>query len=52
VVAQSDTLIAELRTADVIVLGVPMYNFGVPSSLKAWFDHIARAGERIRRLAA
>lgn len=40
----SDTLIEELRRADVIVLGVPMYNFGVPSQLKAWFDHVARAG--------
>jgi FMN-dependent NADH-azoreductase len=40
----SDGLIEELRQADVIVLGLPMYNFGVPSSLKAYFDHIARAG--------
>jgi FMN-dependent NADH-azoreductase len=40
----SDTLIDELRRADVIVLGLPMYNFGVPSALKAYFDHIARAG--------
>lgn len=40
----SDVLIEELREADVIVLGLPMYNFGVPSQLKAWFDHIARAG--------
>jgi FMN-dependent NADH-azoreductase len=40
----SDTLIDELRRADVIVLGLPMYNFGVPSTLKAYFDHIARAG--------
>ncbi|HTT09316.1 MAG TPA: NAD(P)H-dependent oxidoreductase [Burkholderiaceae bacterium] len=44
VVDYSDALIAEVRNADVIVLGVPMYNFGVPSSLKAYFDHIARAG--------
>ncbi len=44
VVAYSDTLIAELKQADVIVLGLPMYNFGVPSQLKAYFDHIARAG--------
>lgn len=43
-VAYSDALIAELRAADVIVLGLPMYNFGVPSTLKAYFDHIARAG--------
>jgi FMN-dependent NADH-azoreductase len=40
----SDALIEELRQADVIVLGLPMYNFGVPSSLKAYFDHVARAG--------
>lgn len=40
----SDALIEELRKADVIVLGLPMYNFGVPSQLKAYFDHIARAG--------
>ena len=40
----SDELIDELRRADVIVLGLPMYNFGVPSSLKAYFDHIARSG--------
>ena len=44
VVAYSDILINELKQADVIVLGLPMYNFGVPSQLKAYFDHIARAG--------
>jgi FMN-dependent NADH-azoreductase len=44
----SDALIAELRSADVIVLGVPLYNFGVPSTLKAYFDHIARAGVTFR----
>jgi len=44
VVAYSDALIDELEQADVIVLGLPMYNFGVPSQLKAYFDHIARAG--------
>ena len=44
VIAYSDTLITELQQADVIVLGLPMYNFGVPSQLKAYFDHIARAG--------
>ena len=37
-------LVEELQRADVLVLGLPMYNFGVPSQLKAWFDHIARAG--------
>jgi FMN-dependent NADH-azoreductase len=44
VVAYSDILISELKHADVIVLGLPMYNFGVPSQLKAYFDHIARVG--------
>lgn len=48
VVAYSDALIEELRRADVIVLGLPMYNFGVPSMLKAYFDHIARAGVTFR----
>jgi FMN-dependent NADH-azoreductase len=48
VLAYSDALIAELKQADVIVLGLPMYNFGVPSQLKAYFDHIARAGETFR----
>jgi FMN-dependent NADH-azoreductase len=43
-VAYSDILINELKHADVIVLGLPMYNFGVPSQLKAYFDHIARVG--------
>jgi FMN-dependent NADH-azoreductase len=47
----SDALIDELRRADVIVLGLPMYNFGVPSSLKAYFDHIARAGVTFRYTA-
>jgi FMN-dependent NADH-azoreductase len=44
VVDFSDALIDELKRADVIVLGLPMYNFGIPSSLKAYIDHIARAG--------
>ena len=43
-VALDDALIAELKAADVIVLGVPMYNFGVPTQLKNWIDAIARAG--------
>jgi len=47
-VEYSDRLIAEIRQADVIVLGLPMYNFGVPSSLKAYFDQIARAGQTFR----
>jgi FMN-dependent NADH-azoreductase len=47
-VAASDALIAELKNADVVVLGLPMYNFGVPSQLKAYFDQIARAGVTFR----
>lgn len=48
VVAYSDRLIDELERADVIALGLPMYNFGVPSALKAYFDHVARAGVTFR----
>jgi FMN-dependent NADH-azoreductase len=43
-VALSDSLIAELSAADALVLAVPMYNFGPPSTLKAWIDHVVRAG--------
>jgi FMN-dependent NADH-azoreductase len=43
-VALDDALIAELHAADVIVLGVPMYNFGVPAQLKNWIDAVARTG--------
>jgi FMN-dependent NADH-azoreductase len=43
-VALDDALIAEVRAADVVVLGVPMINFGVTSQLKSWFDAIAKAG--------
>jgi FMN-dependent NADH-azoreductase len=46
--ALSDALIAEVRAADIIVIGAPMYNFGIPSTLKAWFDHLLRAGETFR----
>ncbi len=48
VVDYADTLVAELRAADEIVLALPMYNFGVPSTLKAYFDHVARAGVTFR----
>lgn len=44
----SDELISELKVSDVIVLGLPLYNFGVPSTLKSWIDHIARAGITFR----
>ncbi len=43
--ALSDALIEELMEADVVVLGVPMHNFSIPASLKAWFDLITRAGK-------
>ncbi|MFC3551683.1 FMN-dependent NADH-azoreductase [Lysobacter cavernae] len=41
---QSDTLIDELIAADLIVIGAPMYNFGMPSTLKAWIDNVVRVG--------
>ena len=41
----SDELIAELRAADTIVIGAPMYNFGVTTGLRGWFDYVLRAGE-------
>jgi FMN-dependent NADH-azoreductase len=41
--ALSDQLIAEIKAADLIVIGAPMYNFGMTSTLKAWFDHVLRA---------
>jgi FMN-dependent NADH-azoreductase len=43
--ALSDELIAELRAADTIVLGAPMYNFSVATALRSWFDYVLRAGE-------
>jgi FMN-dependent NADH-azoreductase len=42
--ALSDALVDELKAADTIIIGAPMYNFGIPSTLKAWFDHVLRAG--------
>jgi FMN-dependent NADH-azoreductase len=51
VVAESDALVDELKSADIVVLGLPMYNFGVPSQLKAYFDHLARAGVTFRYTA-
>ena len=47
-VALDDALIAELQAADVLVLGVPMYNFGIPVQLKTWIDAVARAGVTFR----
>lgn len=45
IVAYSDMLLNEVRAADIIVIGLPVYNFGVPSQLKSWFDQLARKGE-------
>ncbi|HKX89388.1 MAG TPA: NAD(P)H-dependent oxidoreductase [Sphingopyxis sp.] len=46
--AASDEMIAELEAADTIVIGVPIYNFSIPASLKAWIDLIARARKTFR----
>lgn len=46
--AQSDALVNELEAADAIVIGLPIYNFGVPAALKAWIDLVARAGRTFR----
>ena len=51
-VASADALIGEVEAADTIVIAAPMYNFSIPSSLKAWIDHIARAGRTFRYTAA
>ncbi|MBU9212100.1 FMN-dependent NADH-azoreductase [Burkholderia multivorans] len=48
IVAKSDALIDELQAADIIVIGAPMYNFGISSQLKTYFDWIARAGVTFR----
>lgn len=47
-VSYSDTAISQLMAADIIVIGAPLYNFGIPSTLKVWIDHIARAGKTFR----
>src|SRR5487761_905435 len=43
----SDELIEELQAADTVVIGAPMYNFSIPSSLKAWIDHVVRIGRTV-----
>jgi len=48
----SDEAISQLMAADIIIIGAPLYNFGVPSTLKAWIDHIARAGKTFSYSAA
>jgi FMN-dependent NADH-azoreductase len=50
-VALDDALIAQAQAADVIVIGAPMYNFGITTQLKTWFDAIARAGVTFRYTA-
>ena len=51
VAAFSDQLIDELQQADEVLIAVPMHNFGIPSTLKAYFDHVARAGITFRYTA-
>ncbi len=51
IVAGYDALIAEIQSADLVVFGVPMYNFSVPAQLKAYFDAIARSGVTFRYTA-
>jgi FMN-dependent NADH-azoreductase len=48
IVAESDVLIEELRAADELLIGMPMYNFAAPTQFKVWIDHIARAGVSFR----
>lgn len=50
--ALSDELVAELLEADEIILTSPMYNFAIPGALKAWIDHVVRAGKTFRYTAA
>ena len=50
--AESDCLVAELRAADVVVIGAPMYNFGPPATLKAWIDNVVRIRETFDFLPA
>jgi len=45
IAAYSDALLAEVRAADLLVIALPVYNFGVPAQLKSWIDHLARKGE-------
>ena len=48
----SDALVDELVAADIVVLAVPMYNFGLPAALKSWIDHVVRAGRTFSYSAA
>jgi len=49
--AVSDELVEELKAASLIVIGAPMYNFSIPSALKAWIDHVVRAGRTFQYTA-
>jgi FMN-dependent NADH-azoreductase len=44
ILSESDALVAELKAADIVVIGAPMYNFGPPAPLKAWIDNVVRVG--------
>jgi FMN-dependent NADH-azoreductase len=44
-IADADALLDEFLAADIVVIGAPMYNFGIPSTLKTWIDHLAIAGK-------
>lgn len=48
VLGQSDALVAELKEADTLVIGLPVYNFNVPTALKAWIDLVARVGQTFK----
>src|SRR5215813_3454133 len=50
--ALADRLIEEVEAANVIIIAAPMYNFSIPSTLKAWIDHVTRAGRTFRYGAA
>ncbi|MCW3782418.1 FMN-dependent NADH-azoreductase [Defluviimonas salinarum] len=48
IAAYSDALLDEVKAADVLVIALPVYNFGLPAQLKSWIDHLARKGETFR----
>ncbi|WOR14774.1 NAD(P)H-dependent oxidoreductase [Hyphomonas sp. FCG-A18] len=52
ILAPSDRLVAEIEAADTLVIGLPIYNFGVPAAFKAWVDQIARAGRTFKYSAS
>lgn len=48
VLVETDALVEELKDADILIVGAPTYNFGIPAALKAWIDHIAQPGRTFR----